>query len=137
MFEHVQPCLRIVWIVTIHITLNLNKFRHLKIIQIVTIFIISSESEQVQTCLRIISNLENWVLWTFWELTLGAFYRAILDSILLSLVPEKKTAFLSGISFHFWQFVVRYGISTFSRMQIPIAGRLIFEWVLWHWLQET
>ena len=28
MFQHVQTCLRITWIVTIHIILNLNKFRH-------------------------------------------------------------------------------------------------------------
>ena len=88
MFEHVETCFRIVWIVTIYIILNLNKFRHvcLRIIWILTIHIILNldkfrhvwtcsdifenhlncnnsyhiDSEQVYTCLKIIQrNLEN------------------------------------------------------------------------------
>ena len=31
-------------------------------------------------------DLDHWVFWTFWFVALGAFYQAILDSILLSLV---------------------------------------------------
>ena len=38
-----------------------------------------------------LENWKNWVFWTFLELTLGAFYRAILDSIPLSLVLVRAT----------------------------------------------
>jgi hypothetical protein len=85
MFQHVQTCLRITWIITIHIILNLNKFRHVSTCSDMfgnhmncnNSYI---KSEQVQTCfenhmncnnsdLENLKNLDNWVLWTFWELT--------------------------------------------------------------------
>ena len=45
--KQVQTCLRILWIVTIDIILNLNKFRH--------VWTCSDMFEHVQTCLRIVS----------------------------------------------------------------------------------
>ena len=69
MFQHVQTCLRITWIVTIHIILNLNKFRHVST---------CSDFEEF----RQMSALN--ILRIDWYIALGAFYRAILDSILLN-----------------------------------------------------
>ena len=67
MFQHVQKCLRIV---TIHIILNLNKFRHV-------LTIIQKNLENLED-LENLKNLDNWVLWTFWELTCSS--RSILSS---------------------------------------------------------
>ena len=82
-FQQVQTCLRIAWILTICIILNLNKFRH--------VWTCSDMFEHVQTCLKSmqynlknledsenLKNLDNWVLWTFWELTCR--FRSILSS---------------------------------------------------------
>ena len=66
--EHVQTCLRIVWIVTIHIILNLNKFRH------------------VWKSFKEFREFEEFRQLSALNISLGAFYWAILDSILLSLV---------------------------------------------------
>ena len=58
MFQHVQTCLRITWIVTIHIMLNLNKFRQVweshESQQFISYWIWTSSDmfEQVQTCLN-------------------------------------------------------------------------------------
>ena len=67
LFQQVQTCLRIIWIITIHIILNLNKFRHVstcsdmfweshELYQFISYWIWTSVDmfQHVQTCLRIV-----------------------------------------------------------------------------------
>ena len=88
MFKHVQTWLRIVWIMTICIILNLIKFRHVWTCSDMLENHMNCknsyhiESEKLYTRLKIIQNilenledldnlknLDNWLLWTFCELT--------------------------------------------------------------------
>ena len=72
MFQHVQTCSRITWIVTIHIILNLNKFRHVweshESWQFISYWIWTSSDtfenhmNYNNSDLENLKNLDNWVL---------------------------------------------------------------------------
>ena len=88
--------MRILWIVTIHIILNLNKFRQ--------VWTCSDMFENHMNCnnsdLENLKNLDNWVLWTFWELSCR--FRSILSSDLV--LNSFESCFLWPNNFYkgFW-----------------------------------
>ena len=132
MIEHVQTCLRIVWIVTIHIILILNKFRpvwtssdmfvSIHIILILNMFRHVSESESWE--LRV----ESWELRARW-LHLGKYFTLVIPSIKMCQIAILIFLFakLRLVIWHiFWslyllEFIQGIALSKFVTFHVPFT----------------
>jgi hypothetical protein len=117
MFQHVQTCLRITWMVTICNILNLNKFKHVSTCS----DIFENHMNRNNSDLENLKNLDNWVLWTFCELTCAFLNRSILSSLVI-LKFRVSAGLAMPISRYLWRGSLNFKIKNY---------RLLFTKKIW------